>query len=132
MYRDLFQVKAATDEPIIAAGTVKTYGVFTLFNTRAFLIQMKASQVGVDTKLEVFINAFFSANGGTSARPDRPDLNDDSLWTLIHTNTAMETQEPLIYERCQTSAEWLRFRVTAGTGATLNDLDIVLSKQAWR
>lgn len=130
MYRDLDQVKLAADEPSIPASAVRNYGVFTLFNTRAFLIQLMASQVPNNTLLEVYLNVHMSP--GTSKYPTKPSLTDNSLWTLIHSNTALSTVEPLIYEKTNTAAEWLRFRVTAGNNITLDNLDIVLSRQAWR
>lgn len=130
MYRDLTQVKTSADEPSIPAGEDRKYGPFTLFNTRAFLIQLKATQVPSDTELKIYLSADFAP--GDSACPAKPDINDATAWTLIHSNDLMTASEPLMYEKCQTAAEWLRFDVCAGPASTLDDLDIVLAKQAWR
>ena len=137
MYRDLYQVKDPAVDDSIPAGAVRIYGpsatdknTFSLYNTRAFLLQLKAGAVPVDTRMDVYISTIFTP--GTSKYPEPPDTGDLTLWAKIHTNTALDTTESLIYERCQTSAEWLMLQVTAGTGSTLDDLDIVLAKQAWR
>lgn len=130
MYRDL--AKITTDETILA-GESSSYGPYTLFNTRAFLIQLKGTQVPAETELRVYLSADFIVGGqGTSACPEAPALGDATAWTLIHTNDLMTIDEPLIYEKCQTAAEWLRFDVVAGSAEDLEGLDIVLAKQAWR
>jgi hypothetical protein len=105
-------------------------GCFTLFNTRAFLIQLSATAIPANTLFEVFLSSFFAP--GTSKYPIPPDVSDDTKWTLVHTDKVFVVGEPLIYEKCQTAAEWLRFRITVGPSSSLDDLDIVLAKQAWR
>lgn len=130
MYRDLAQI---TDGETIAAGASSSYGPYTLFNTRAFLIQLKGTQVPAETELKVYLSTDFIINpGDTSACPGAPAIGDPTAWTLIHTNDLLAIDEPLIYEKCQTAAEWLRFDVCAGSAEDLEGLNIVLAKQAWR
>jgi hypothetical protein len=130
VYRDLAQI---TTEETIAASATKSYGPFTLFNTRAFLIQLKGTQVPADTELKVYLSTDFKqGTAGDSTCPIAPGLGDANTWVLIHTNDLMTDVEPLIYEKCQTAAEWLRFDVIAGSASDLEGLDIVLAKQAWR
>lgn len=130
MYRDLAEI---TDGETILAGESASYGPFTLFNTRAFLIQLKGTQVPAETELKVYLSADFIVGGkGDSACPQKPAIGDATAWTLIHSNDLFSTDEPLIYEKCQTAAEWLRFDVCAGSAEDLEGLNIVLAKQAWR
>lgn len=130
MYRDLVQVKEASDEPSIGAGEVRRYGPFNLYNLRAILLQVRATSVPDDTLFEAYISSSFKP--GTSARPIAPSLTDATHWALVHTNRSLVAGEPLVYEKCHTSAEWLKVEITAGAGGTLDGLDIVLVNQAWR
>jgi hypothetical protein len=130
MYRDLYQIKDPTDEPSIAAGELRRYGAFSMNNLRAILIQARATNVPDDTVFEVYISGSFQP--GTRKFPEPPSLTDATHWVRVHTNTAMIAGEPLIYEKCHTSAEWVKVEITVGPGGTLDDLDLVLIKQAWR
>lgn len=129
MYRDLLQVESSLDIP---ADTNQQFGPYTLFNTRAFLIQVKSITVPSDTEFRVYLSTDFSMGGGTSASPAKPDVNAFNTWVLVHSNTEMVTTEPLVYEKCQSSAEWLKFEIETGSGGSMDSTEIVLARQAWR
>ena len=132
MYRDLFHIRDSS-EGDISAGTTLTFGPYTLFNTRAFLIQLKGTTVPSDTELFVYLSTDFTLDNGNSKDPKPPMVSDENAWSLIHNNGLFSSDEPLIYEKCQTVAEWLRFKISVPiVGGPLQGLDIVLGKQAWR
>jgi hypothetical protein len=130
MYRDLVTVKTSTDEPSIPAGETRRYGPFVLSKLKALLYQLRATQVPADTVMNVYLCATYLHNDANQII--KPDVNDATQWTLIHSNDVFSADEPLIYEKCGTAAEWTMLEIIVGAGVSLDGLEIILIKQGWR